>query len=144
MQSVPSPANCRQCQHPCLPVHSVLRDWTGSWRRPPGYAAAMIEIARDAPGTLACGRSGLPLLAVCPCGRRRLIPFRLLKTSDGDRTLLYGRPFKCQECGRREVTLFNIESRAELDEIQRSLAEPRQPAKAPTTHARLDPDEGLL
>jgi hypothetical protein len=99
----------------------------------------MIEIARDAPGSVACGRSGLPLVAVCPSGRRRLIPFRLLKTSDGDRTPLYGRPFKCRACGRREVTLFDIESQAELDEIQRSLAEPRQPAKAHSTHPPPDP-----
>jgi hypothetical protein len=56
----------------------------------------MIEISRDAPGSVACGRSGLPLLAVCPCGRRRLIPFRLLKTSEIDRTPIYARPFKCK------------------------------------------------
>jgi hypothetical protein len=41
----------------------------------------MIEIPRDAPGSIACGRSGLPLLAVCPAGHRRTVPFRLLKTS---------------------------------------------------------------
>ena len=42
---------------------------------------------------VACGRSGLPLLAVCRCGRRRLVPFRLLQTSECDRTSIYGRPF---------------------------------------------------
>jgi len=49
----------------------------------------MIEIARDAPGSVACGRSGRPLLAVCSSGHRRMIPFRLLKTSETDRTPLY-------------------------------------------------------
>jgi hypothetical protein len=104
----------------------------------------MIEIPRDAPGSVACGRSGLPLLAVCPGGHRRLVPFRLLKTGDGDRTPVYGRPFKCKACGRVEVTLFAIESQAELDEVQRATAGPPQPARAPTTHSRSDPDRGLL
>ncbi len=58
--------------------------------------AAMIEIPQDAPGSVACGRSGLPLLATCPNGHRRMIPFRLLKTGDDDRTPVYGRPFRCK------------------------------------------------
>jgi hypothetical protein len=88
----------------------------------------MIKIARDAPASVACGRSGLPLLAVCPCGRRRLVPFRLLKTHDADKTPLYGRPFKCRACGGSEVTLFAIADQAELDAIRRSIAAPPQPA----------------
>ena len=43
------------------------------------YRRAMIQIPRDAPGLIACGRSGLPLLAICPAGHRRTVPFRLLK-----------------------------------------------------------------
>jgi hypothetical protein len=105
----------------------------------------MIEIAPDAPGSVACGRSGLPLLAVCPCGNRRTVPFRLLKTSETDCTALYGRPFRCRACGSGEVALFDIESQAELDEVNWSLAGPRQPAKAPTTpDPRPDPDRDLL
>jgi hypothetical protein len=104
----------------------------------------MKAIPRDAPGSVACGRSGLPLLAICPIGHNRLIPFRLLKTSETDRTPLYGRPFKCKDCGSREVTLFAVESQAELDAIQQAMAGPKQPAQAPTTHARPDPDRGLL
>ena len=103
----------------------------------------MIEIARDAPGSVACGRSGLPLLAVCPCGHRRTVPFRLLKTSETDRTPLYGRPFKCRACGGGEVTLFNIESQAELDAVWLSLPPPPS-SPAPTTHPRLDPNRDLL
>jgi hypothetical protein len=105
----------------------------------------MIEIARDAPGSVACGRSGLPLLAMCPCGRRRTVPYRLLQTSETDRTPIYARPFKCRACGSREVALFAIDGQAELDEIQRAMAGPRQPAKAPTTpDPRPDPDRDLL
>ena len=52
--------------------------------------------------------------------------------------------FECKACGSREVTLFAIESQAELDEIQQALAGPKQPAQAPTTHARPDPDRGLI
>jgi hypothetical protein len=104
----------------------------------------MIEIARDVPGAVACGRSGLPLLAVCPCGRRRTVPYRLLQTSETDRTLLYGRPFKCKACGSRDVTLFSIDGHAELEAIQQALAGPRQPAQAPTTHSPPDPDASLL
>jgi hypothetical protein len=104
----------------------------------------MIEIPRDAPGSVACGRSGLPLLATCSNGHRRLVPFRLLKTGPGDRTPLYGRPFKCKACGSREVMLFAIESQAELYEVQGALAGPPQPARAPTTHPRPDPDRGLM
>ena len=104
----------------------------------------MIAIPRDAAGSVACGRSGLPVLAICPIGHNRLIPYRLLKTGPGDRTPLYGRPFKCKACGGREVMLFSIDSQAELDAVQRSLAGPKQPAQAPTTHARPDPDSGLI
>jgi hypothetical protein len=102
----------------------------------------MIGIPRDAPGSVACGQSGLPLLAICPIGHNRLVAFRLLKTSETDRTPLYGRPFKCKACGSREVTLFAIESQAELDAVQLAMAGPKQPAQAPTTHARPDPDRG--
>ena len=104
----------------------------------------MLEVPRDAPGSVACGRSGLPLLAVCLCGRRRLVPFRLLKTSETDPTPLYGRPFKCRACGSRDVTLFAIESHAELKAVQEALAGPPQAAQAPTTHPPPDPHRGLL
>ena len=104
----------------------------------------MIELPRDAPGSVACGRSGLPLLAICSCGRRRLVPFRLLKTSDTDRTPLYSRPFKCKACGSSEVILFSIDDQAELGAIQKSLAGPLQPARAPTTHRPPHPDRDLL
>jgi hypothetical protein len=104
----------------------------------------MIDIPRDAPGSIACGRSGLPLLAICPNGHRRTVPFRLLKTSDADRTPLYGRPFRCRICGSAEVTLFALEGQSELKAIQREVAGPRQPAQAPTTHRARDPDAGLL
>jgi hypothetical protein len=104
----------------------------------------MIGIPRDAPGSVACGRSGLPLLAICPIGHNRLVAFRLLKTSETDRTPLYGRPFKCKACGSREVILFSIDSQAELDAVQRAMAGPKRPAQAPTTHPRPDPDKGLL
>ena len=70
----------------------------------------MIEIPQDAPGSTACGRSGLPLLAICSNGHRRTIPFRLLTTGNDDRTPLYDRPFKCKACGSREVTLFAFEA----------------------------------
>lgn len=43
----------------------------------------------------------LTLLAICPTGH--LVPFRLLKASNGDRTPLYARPFKCPTCGSRDV-----------------------------------------
>jgi hypothetical protein len=83
-------------------------------------------------------------MAICPIGHRRTVPFRMLNTSDTDRTPLYGRPFKCKACGSLEVTLFAIESQSELDEAQRALAGPKRPAEAPTTHARPDPNKGLL
>jgi hypothetical protein len=69
-----------------------------------------------------------------------MIPFRLLKTRDDDRTPVYGRPFKCKTCGSPEVTLFAVESQAELDAFQQAMARPKQSAQAPTTHARPDPD----
>jgi hypothetical protein len=65
---------CMPCRHPCLPVLTALQHRQRSRRRPPGYHAAMIEIPRDAPGSVACGRSGLPLLATCSNGHRRLVP----------------------------------------------------------------------
>ena len=98
----------------------------------------MIRIARDAPGSIACGRSGLPILAVCPSGHRRTVPFRLLKTSEDDRMPLYGRPFKCRVCASREVVLFVLESQAELDRVRPSLSS-REVDHAPTTHRPPDP-----
>jgi hypothetical protein len=104
----------------------------------------MIAIPHDAPASVACGRSGLPLLAICPLGHNRLIPYRLLKTGPGDRTPLYGRPFRCKACGSREVTLFAILSQAELEAVQTALAGPATPAQASTTHPAPDPDRDLL
>ena len=98
----------------------------------------MIQIPRDAPGLIACGRSGLPLLAICPAGHRRTVPFRLLKTSEHDRTPLYARPFKCRECGSGEVaTLYAIETQAELDELRHARA------GGPGCHAAVVPKGGL-
>ena len=104
----------------------------------------MIEIPRDAPGFVACGRSRLPLLALCRAGHHRTVPFRRLKTSETDQTPIYGRPYRCEKCGCREVTLFTIESQVELDEIQRAISEPPQPARAPTTHPPRDPNESFV
>lgn len=104
----------------------------------------MIEISRDAPGFVACGRSGRPLLGTCPNGHRRMVPFRLLKTGDEDPTPLYGRPFKCKACGSREVTLFALESQAELDTVRPSLVWRDHLPSAPTNYARQGPDKDLL
>ena len=62
----------------------------------------MLQFPRDAPGSDACNRSGMPLLAICPNKHRRLIPFQLLKTVQDDGTPLYGRPFSAHaaEVGR--------------------------------------------
>jgi hypothetical protein len=81
---------------------------------------------------------------VVPARASSAFRFRLLKTGPDDRTPLYGRPFRCKACGGREVTLFAIESQAELDAVQQAMAGPKQPAEAPTTHARPDPDKGLI
>lgn len=100
-------------------------------------------IPRDAPASIACGRSGLPLLAVCFTGHRRTVPFRLLKAHDDDRSPLYARPFLCRACGSREVTLFAIESQAELDAVRRTMPQADRPAMAPTNYRERDPDADL-
>jgi hypothetical protein len=46
--------------------------------------------------------------------------------------------------GSRDVTLFAIETQAELEAIRQAMARPREPAQAPTTHARPDPDRGFV
>jgi len=99
----------------------------------------MRQLPIDAPGSAACGRSGLPLLAICPNGHRRTVPFRLLNTSEKDRTPIYARPFKCRSCGSQEVTLFEIESQAELDDVRRSFPSNQQLTQAPTTYRPRDP-----
>jgi hypothetical protein len=79
-----------------------------------------------------------------PKRHRRTVPFRLLKTSEGDRTPLYDRPFKCRECGSREVaTLYAVETQAELDELGRELSPPR-PTLPHSTHRPRHPDADLL
>lgn len=103
----------------------------------------MIELSRDAPGSAACGRSGLPLLAKCPAGHRRTVPFRRLRTGPGDQSPLYGRAFECKECGSHEVTLSAIESQAELDEIRASM--PRASIRGgPPSSYLPDPDADPL
>jgi hypothetical protein len=82
----------------------------------------MFELPRDAPGSAAEGRNGLPLQAICPNEHTRLIPFHFLQTAASDTTPLYGRPFKCPACGSPEVRLFVIESRAELASVHESLS----------------------
>jgi hypothetical protein len=117
---------------------------SGPHRRPTATILDMIAIPQDAPAAVACGRSGLPLLAVCPMGHRRTVPFRLLKTSESDRTPLYGRPFKCRACGSREVTvLYAIESQAELDGLRQDLSPPL-PTLPHSTHRPRHPDADLL
>lgn len=126
---------------PALPAHAP---GSRSAHRPrPSYAAAMHQIPRDAPASIACGRSGLPLLAECATGHRRTVPFRLLKTYDDDRSPLYGRPFLCRTCRSREVTLFTIDSQAELDAVRRTMPRVDGPAAAPTNYRRADPDADL-
>ncbi len=111
----------------------------------------MIELPSDALGKAACGRSGLPLLAVCPCGARRTVPFLRLKTHDDDATPLYGRPFKCRLCGRSAVTLFAFETLAELAAIQAERARSDAPPHArlgwhstPSRSTQDDPNAGYL
>ena len=103
----------------------------------------MLELPRDAPASIACGRSGRPLFAICANKHRRLVPFRLLRTSEDDRSPLYGRRFLCRACGGRDVTLFAIESQAELDAIRQEVAEPPGPAPAPTNYGTPDPDADI-
>ena len=136
-----NPGASHACGRFCRPP---LRHCVTSRRRSAASVVAMIDIPRDAPGSVACGRSGLPLLAICPSGHRRTVPFRLLKTSKSDQTPPYGRPFKCKACSSPEVTLFAIESQAELEEVQRALAGPPRPAVAPTTHAPRDPNADFV
>ena len=85
------------------------------------YPAAMRQLPFDAPGSVACGRSGLPLVAVCGNQHHRLVPFRLLGTGNDDRSPLYARPFVCKACGSREVTLFAVDCQAELDILRAEL-----------------------
>lgn len=99
----------------------------------------MIELPRNAPASIACHRSGLPLLAVCPSGHRRTVPFRRLRTGSGDTTALYARTYKCRVCGSTDVTLFAIESHEELDAIRASWPREHVPAAPPSSYLP-DPD----
>ena len=96
----------------------------------------MIELCKDAPGEAACGYSGRPLLAVCSCGRRRTVPFRKLRTDFGDKTPIYGRPFRCKDCQSTDVTLFALDDIPEFERIRDELLSP-EPARL---HSTPDPD----
>jgi hypothetical protein len=87
----------------------------------------MIEKARDEPGPVVCGRSGLHCSPSAQPDTGAPCPFRLLKTSADDRSPLNGRPFKCRECGSPAATLFAIESQAELEGVQAALVGPSRP-----------------
>lgn len=97
----------------------------------------MLELPKNAPGEAACGYSGRPLVAVCPCGGRRSIPFRKLKTDFGDKTPIYGRPFQCKECKSSEVTLFVFDDPAEFYRLWDDLRDPPEPLRP---HSTPDPD----
>lgn len=88
----------------------------------------MIDLPRYAPESIACDRSGMPLLAVCPAGHRRAVPFHRLRTGLGDTTALYARTYKCRVCGSTDVTLFAIESQEVLDAIRASWPREHVPA----------------
>lgn len=99
----------------------------------------MIELPRDATGHAACGYSGRPLLAVCSCGRRRTIPFRLLKADFGDATPIYGRRYRCTACQSSEVTLFVFDDLSEFARIRNELRPPPEPMKWHSTPSRDGP-----
>jgi hypothetical protein len=56
---------------------------------------------------------------------------------------LYGWPFKCRPCGSRDVTLFDIESQAELDQVRPTVQRVKVPSWAMTNYAPRDPDADL-
>lgn len=99
----------------------------------------MIELPRDAAGQAACGYSGRPLLAVCPCGRRRTVPFRLLKTDFGDATPIYGRRYRCKACQGSEVTLYAFDDWNEFARIRDELRPSPEPMKRHSTPSRDGP-----
>jgi len=104
----------------------------------------MIELPKDAPGEAACGYSGRPLLAICPCGKRRTVPFRLLKTDFGDQTAIYGRPFKCKVCDSTAVTLYVFNDWNEFARIRDELRPPPEPLRAHSSPSRDAPPDTWL
>jgi len=104
--------------------------------------ASVRQFPIDAPGSAACGRSGLPLVAVCGNAHRRIVPFRLLRTDGDDRSPLYARPFVCKACGSREVTLFAVDGQAELDMLRPELL-PTADKSAPSNSRAYDPGADL-
>ena len=102
----------------------------------------MRQLPFDAPGSAVCGLSGRPLVAICGNSHRRLVPFRLLCTSEDDSSPLYARPFFCKACGSRDVTLFAIGDQAELDMLRAELM-PVTPTTAPSNGRSLDPRDDL-
>ena len=103
-----------------------------------------MEGTGNIPATIAssCRDLGKGDLSFRPC----ILCLQVPAAEDGpERPHVYGRPFRCKACGSREVVLYAIDDQAELDAIQRALAGPRHPAKAPTTpDPHQDPDAGLL
>lgn len=85
-------------------------------------------------------------MAVCPGGHRRSVPWHSLRTDNDDATPLYGRPFKCFVCGSRDVTLFAIETQAELDAVRSTFLRPERVDRGigMRTAEPLDPDDGFL
>jgi hypothetical protein len=66
-----------------------------------------------------------------------------LGLQDGEATPLYGWPFKCRTCASRDVTLFDIESQAELDQVRPTVQRVKVPSWAVTNYAPRDPDADL-
>lgn len=97
----------------------------------------MIELHKDAPGEAACGYSGRPLLVVCSCGQRRAVPFRKLRADFGDKSPIYGRPFRCKACQSSDVTLFVFNDPAEFYRVWDELRDPPEPLRP---HSTPDPE----
>jgi len=71
-------------------------------------------------------------------------PVRAAEDAQGhDTTLLYGRPFKCRACSSQEVTLFDIDSQAELDEVRPTVQRVEGPNWAVTNYGVQHPNADL-
>ena len=65
------------------------------------------------------------------------MPWRKLKTDFGDRSPIYGRPFRCKTCQGGEVTLFVFDNISEFELVRDELRGPPEPRQH---HSTPDPD----
>jgi hypothetical protein len=81
----------------------------------------MLKLEPNAVGDDVSRNSGLPLAVICSCEHSAFLPLRVARIVPGDQRRLYDLPIVCENSGRREFTLYLIESQEHMEQFRLTL-----------------------